>query len=76
VPDVPSGAGGKLLEVEFCATEDKRLRNQLRDANSIEAQVTALQVGTDARWFQGLCSPQQGICIVACGMRPTSSPLG
>jgi hypothetical protein len=36
---VPGGAKGKLLEVEFAFTEDKKLRGQLRDANAIEAQV-------------------------------------
>jgi hypothetical protein len=39
--DVPGGAKGKLLEVEFAFTEDKKLRGQLRDANAIEAQVHA-----------------------------------
>jgi hypothetical protein len=37
--DVPGGAKGKLLEVEFAFTEDKKLRGQLRDPNAIEAQV-------------------------------------
>jgi hypothetical protein len=40
--DVPGGAKGKLLEVEFAFTEDKKLRGQLRDANAIEAQVRRL----------------------------------
>ncbi|KAF6254588.1 hypothetical protein COO60DRAFT_1703264 [Scenedesmus sp. NREL 46B-D3] len=42
--DVPGSAKGKLLEVEFAFTEDKKLRGQLRDANAIEAQITALQI--------------------------------
>jgi hypothetical protein len=40
--DVPGGAKGKLLEVEYAFTEDKKLRGQLRDANAIEAQVRRL----------------------------------
>lgn len=44
--DVPGGAKGKLLEVEFAFTEDKKLRGQLRDANAIEAQVRQELVGT------------------------------
>lgn len=44
--DVPGGAKGKLLEVEYAFTEDKKLRGQLRDANAIEAQITALQIAS------------------------------
>lgn len=46
IPDLPSAANGKSLEVEYAITEDKRLRGQLRDPAAIEAQITALQVGT------------------------------
>jgi rhodanese-related sulfurtransferase len=44
IPDLPSAAASKCLEVEYAVTEDKRLRGQLRDVSAIEAQVTALQV--------------------------------
>jgi hypothetical protein len=39
--DVPGGAKGKLLEVEYAFTEDRKLRGQLRDPAAIEAQVRA-----------------------------------
>jgi hypothetical protein len=38
--DVPGGSKGKLLEVEFAFTEDRKLRGQLRDPGAIEAQVS------------------------------------
>lgn len=37
--DVPSSASGKVLEVEYAYTEDRKLRGQLKDPNYIEAQV-------------------------------------
>ncbi len=37
--DVPGGSKGKLLEVEYAFTEDRKLRGQLRDPGAIEAQV-------------------------------------
>ncbi|GFH24510.1 HATPase_c domain-containing protein, partial [Haematococcus lacustris] len=42
-----------VLEVEYANTEDKRLRGQLRDPNSIEAQITALQVSALKRINKG-----------------------
>ncbi|KAF8068332.1 Calcium sensing receptor [Scenedesmus sp. PABB004] len=51
--DVPGGARGKLLEVEYAFTEDKKLRGQLRDANAIEAQITALQIASLKRVGRG-----------------------
>jgi hypothetical protein len=51
--DVPGGAKGRLLEVEYAATEDKRLRGQLRDPAAIEAQVTALQIAALKRIGRG-----------------------
>lgn len=51
--DVPGGAKGKLLEVEFAFTEDRKLRGQLRDASAIEAQITALQIGALKRIGRG-----------------------
>ncbi|KAL6747088.1 hypothetical protein V8C86DRAFT_2920968 [Haematococcus lacustris] len=53
VPDLPSTASNKVLEVEYANTEDKRLRGQLRDPNSIEAQITALQVSALKRINKG-----------------------
>lgn len=44
VPDLPSAASSKVFEVEFATTEDRKLRSSLRDANALEAQVTALQI--------------------------------
>jgi hypothetical protein len=38
--DVPGGSKGKLLEVEYAFTEDRKLRGQLRDPSAIEAQVS------------------------------------
>lgn len=51
--DVPGGSKGKLLEVEFAFTEDRKLRGQLRDAGAIEAQVTALQIAALKRIGRG-----------------------
>eukprot|EP00879_Flechtneria_rotunda_P001047 GHRR01001184.1.p1 GENE.GHRR01001184.1~~GHRR01001184.1.p1 ORF type:complete len:429 (+),score=162.31 GHRR01001184.1:83-1288(+) len=51
--DVPGGAKGKVLEVEFAFTEDKKLRGQLRDPSAIEAQVTALQIAALKRIGKG-----------------------
>lgn len=53
LPDVPSSAGSKYIEVEFAFTEDKKLRNALRDPNSIEAIVTALQIASLKRLNKG-----------------------
>ncbi len=46
IPDLPSAASGKLVDVEYAVTEDKKLRGQLRDPASIEAQITALQIAS------------------------------
>lgn len=51
--DVPGGSKGKLLEVEFAFTEDRKLRGQLRDPGAIEAQVTALQIAALKRIGRG-----------------------
>lgn len=53
--DVPGGAKGKLLEVEYAFTEDKKLRGQLRDPSAIEAQVGQQQ------WLIAL-----SFCLTAC----------
>lgn len=44
LPDLPSSARDRVQEVEFATTEDRKLRNALRDPNALETQVTALQV--------------------------------
>ncbi|KAF5832972.1 calcium sensing receptor [Dunaliella salina] len=44
VPDLPSAASSKAIEVEFAVTEDKKLRDQLRNVKNIESQITALQI--------------------------------
>lgn len=44
VPDVPGSASGRVIEVEYAITEDRKLRGQLKDPNYIEATVTALQI--------------------------------
>mmetsp|Transcript_7847 Transcript_7847/g.19568 ORF Transcript_7847/g.19568 Transcript_7847/m.19568 type:complete len:381 (-) Transcript_7847:883-2025(-) len=46
IPDLPSSASSRVVEVEFAVTEDKKLRSQLRDPSGIEAQVTALQIAS------------------------------
>lgn len=51
--DIPGGAKGKLLEVEYAFTEDRKLRGQLRDPSAIEAQVTALQIAALKRIGRG-----------------------
>ena len=42
--DVPGGAKGKLLEVEYAFTEDKKLRGQLRDP-ATRAEAMSLIAG-------------------------------
>lgn len=53
VTDVPGAASGKVIEVEYAALEDKKLRGQLKDAGFIEAQTTALQVASLKRISKG-----------------------
>lgn len=53
VPDVPGSASSKVVEVEFAALEDKRLRAQLKDPGFIEAQTTALQISSLKRISKG-----------------------
>lgn len=58
--DVPGGAKGKLLEVEYAFTEDKKLRGQLRDPSSIESQVSsgggAQAPSVPCTWQKASCS--------------------
>jgi rhodanese-related sulfurtransferase len=42
VPDV--GNAGRVVELEFAAIADRRVRGQLRDAAGLEARATALQI--------------------------------
>jgi rhodanese-related sulfurtransferase len=51
--DVPSAVSGKVVEVEYAVTEDRKLRGQLRDPSAIEAQVTALQIASLKRAGSG-----------------------
>ena len=44
LPDAPSSAGGKVIEVEYASIADRKLRGSLKDPGFLEAQVTALQV--------------------------------
>lgn len=44
LPDVPGSAAARLLAVEFATTEDRQLRNQLRNPTAVETTVTALQI--------------------------------
>ena len=49
----PRRAAGKLVELEYCAIEDRRLRGQLRNAGDLEVAVTALQVAALKRLGPG-----------------------
>jgi len=42
--DVPSNSAGQFIEVEFAFTENRRLRSQLSNPESVESRVTALQI--------------------------------
>ncbi|GBF99725.1 hypothetical protein Rsub_12438 [Raphidocelis subcapitata] len=52
VLDLPGGAS-KVLEAEFAAVADRRLRGALRDASGLEAKLTALQVSALKRLGRG-----------------------
>lgn len=39
MPDVPSTASARVIEVEFASVADKKLRGLLKDPTDIEAQV-------------------------------------
>lgn len=41
-PDIPNA--GKLVELEYAAIEDRKVRSQLRSATDLEVKVTALQI--------------------------------
>lgn len=53
LPEVASSASGRVLEVEFAQTEDRKLRGALRDPAGIELRVTALQVAGLKRASKG-----------------------
>lgn len=77
--DVPGGAKGKLLEVEYAFTEDKKLRGQLRDANAIEAQVRRSAVLRCSNVvFDGNCDEAHALDLVLAhyAQPGASSPVG
>lgn len=77
--DVPGGAKGKLLEVEYAFTEDKKLRGQLRDANAIEAQVRRSAVLRCCNVvFDGNCDEAHALDLVLAhyAQPGASSPVG
>jgi len=53
LPDAPSSAGGKVIEVEYASIADKKLRGSLKDPGFLEAQVTALQIAALKRLNRG-----------------------
>jgi hypothetical protein len=66
--DVPGGAKGKLLEVEYALTEDKKLRGQLRDPSAIEAQVGPPAISYESITDYGI---GMAVCLPGC-MLPAS----
>jgi rhodanese-related sulfurtransferase len=52
VPDLGSNAG-RLVELEFAAIEDRRVRGLLRDAERLEVRVTAMQAAALKRLSKG-----------------------
>jgi rhodanese-related sulfurtransferase len=53
LPEVASSASGRVLEVEFASTDDRRLRSALRDPQGVELKVTALQIAGLKRASKG-----------------------
>lgn len=53
LPEVASSASGRVLEVEFATTDDRKLRSSLRDPAGIELKVTALQIAGLKRVSKG-----------------------
>lgn len=45
VLDVPGGAA-RLIELEYAAVEDRKLRSQLRNVSQLELQVTSMEVAS------------------------------
>lgn len=45
-PDLPGPAGKRYVELEYAETSSRQLRNQLRKANELECQVTALLIAS------------------------------
>lgn len=52
VPDVPSSARGRFIELEQ-ASIDRRLRGQLRSADAVETRITALEIQALKRVSKG-----------------------
>lgn len=44
VIDVPSSASGRVIELEYAVTANRQLRSQLRNPESVEVAVTAMQI--------------------------------
>mmetsp|Transcript_28277 Transcript_28277/g.50526 ORF Transcript_28277/g.50526 Transcript_28277/m.50526 type:complete len:407 (-) Transcript_28277:61-1281(-) len=53
VPDLPSSASNREIELEYAFTEDRKLRGLLANADAVEAQVTALQIAALRRTKKG-----------------------
>eukprot|EP00798_Chlamydomonas_sp_ICE-L_P025113 gene25113-10754_t len=53
LPDLPSSANSKYFEVELATTADRKLRGSLRDAGSLEVQITALQIASLKKLSKG-----------------------
>lgn len=51
IPDLPNS--GKLVELEFAAIEDRKIRGQLRNLGALETKITAMQVAALKRLSKG-----------------------
>ncbi|KAL4447383.1 hypothetical protein ABPG77_007416 [Micractinium sp. CCAP 211/92] len=50
-PDLPNAS--RLIDLEYAAIEDRKVRNQLRNAGELEVKVTALQIAALKRLTSG-----------------------
>jgi hypothetical protein len=68
--DVPGGSKGKLLEVEYAFTEDRKLRGQLRDPSAIEAQVGLVTQFLQWDFSKGsiVLKPGGSVCVFGSGV--------
>lgn len=51
IPDLPNS--GKLVELEYAAIEDRRIRGQLRNISELELKITAMQIAALKRLNKG-----------------------
>jgi rhodanese-related sulfurtransferase len=51
IPDLPNS--GKLVELEFAAIEDRKVRGLLRDLGKLEIKITAMQIAALKRLNKG-----------------------